>query len=131
MIRKNDLSKINIESCFYAILDEVFFDIGQPGTKPYSFYQLNELVKYLQSAQNFGIELHGFTHELKFGTAGASARLNAMLEYMKHEGITENRIKLYVESDLKSLTNTYRFYCEGLPCALYSSLIAIRFFQLN
>ena len=131
MIKGNELSKINPESCLYAILDEVFFDIGQPGTKPYSFYQLNELVKYLQSAQNFGVELHGFTHELEFGTAGASARLNAMLEYMKHVGITENRVKLYVESDLKSLTNTYRFYCEGLPCALYSSLIAIRFFQLN
>lgn len=128
MLKHNELSKIDTIGRFFALLDEVYFDIGQPGTKPRSLCQLDGLMVYLQHNPNLGIELNGLIHEVETDTVGANSRLNAMKQFFIDCGIAEGRIKLKVLDDFKSISPKYRFYREGLPCVYYSSLIAIRFF---
>lgn len=128
MLKHNELSKIDTIGRFFALLDEVFFDIGQPGTKPRSLCQLDGLIGYIQHNPNLGIELNGLIHEVETDTVGANSRLNAMKQFLIDSGIAEGRIKLKVLDDFKSISPKYRFYREGLPCVYYSSLIAIRFF---
>jgi len=128
MLKHNELSKIDTIGRFFALLDEVFFDIGQPGTKPRSLCQLDGLVDYLTLNPPVGIELNGLIHEVETDTVGVNSRLNATKKFLIDNGIGEYRIKLRALDDFKSISPKYRFYREGLPCVYYSSLIAIRFF---
>lgn len=130
MLKRHEFQKIDTACRNYALLDEVYFDIGQPGTNPRSLCQLNWLIDYLANNPGVGIELNGLIHEVESDTLGSSSRLYAFKQYLSARGIGENRIKLRVLDDIKSLSPKYSFYREGLPCVFYSSLVAIRFFNI-
>lgn len=130
MLKRDELPVIDTIGRFFALLDEVFFDIGQPGTKPHSFCQLDGLVGYLVNNPNLGIELNGLIHEVETDTVGANSRLNAMKHFLINNGIAEERVKLSLLDDFKSISTKYRTYREGIPCVYYSSLLAVRFFKL-
>jgi len=131
MLKKHDLLKIDTLCRYFALLDEVYFDIGQPGTKPRSLYQLYWLIDFLAQNPNLGVELNGILHEFEYDTVGAGSRLQAMIEYLQEMGISSSRIRLKISEDYKSISPKYRFYREGLPCVFYSSLVAVRFFTCN
>lgn len=131
MLKRNELAKIDTIGRFFALLDEVFFDIGQPDTKPRSLCQLDGLIGYIKHNPNLGIELNGFIHEVEMDTVGVNNRLNATKKFLIDNGIGENRIKLRALDDFKSISPKYRFYSEGLPCVYYSSLVAVRFFTIK
>ena len=86
MLKRHELSKIDTLCRYYALLDEVYFDIGQPGTKPRSLCQLYWLTDFMTQNPNLGIELNGILHEIENDTVGASSRLKAMMEYLQGNG---------------------------------------------
>lgn len=131
MLKRHELSKIDTLCRYYALLDEVYFDIGQPGTKPRSLCQLYWLTDFMTQNPNLGIELNGILHEIENDTVGASSRLKAMMEYLQEMGISGGRIRLRIFEDNKAISPKYRFYREGLPCVFYSSLVAVRFFTIK
>lgn len=127
---KDQLLRIDTLNRYFALLDEVYFDIGQPVSKPHSICQLEWLVKFLEKNGNLGIELNGLIHGVELDSIGAQSRVNALHEYLESSGISHSRLRSKVLGDYKPIAPMYRFYREGLPCVYYSSLVAVRFYYL-
>ena len=130
LLKRTEYKDIDTLNRYFALLDEVYFNIGQPNPKPHSFCEIDRLIAFLSDNVDIGIELYGLLHEVEIDPVGADNRVDALRKQLIHSGIAESRIKLKVFDDLKSISNKYSFYCEGRRCVYYSSLIAIRFFKI-
>lgn len=131
LLKRSEYLKIDTMGARYAILDEVYFDIGKPGTKPRSLCQLDGLVKFLSDNPGIGVELNGFMHEFEMDTLGSMSRIHSFIDFLCNHGVDGSRITTSTFNDLKPISKKYNFSCESIPCALYASLFAIRFYKLN
>lgn len=131
LLKRSEYYKIDTLGSHFALLDEVYFDIGQPGSKPRSISQLDWLIKFLSENPSIGIQLNGILHEVETDGVGSDSRLLALKNYMSEHGIDAKRIVTQTHTDFKSVSTKYRFFREGLPCVYFTSLVAVRFFNVN
>lgn len=104
LLKRSEYLKIDTLGARYAILDEVYFDIGKPDTNPRSLCQLDGLVKFLTNNPGIGVELNGFMHEVEIDTLGSMSRTHSFKYFLCSQGIDGARITTRTFDDLKPIS---------------------------
>jgi len=127
-IAKDDISRL-VNSSHFAILDEVYFNVGNPDIQPLGLFQHFQLIEMLKFNSQLGINLYGLCHEHEIDDVGASGRVNNLKRWLVNSGIGEERIKVSV-LELKSVSSGFSYTMYGIEYPVYSSLVMFNLFSL-
>jgi len=125
---KGDIDEL-INTNLYAVLDEVYFNVGNPDLPPLSLQQHFQLVEMLKTNSQLGINLYGLWQEHELDGAEASNRVASFKRWLETNGIKEERIKISI-LEFKSITNNSNYTMYGLEYPVHSNLVMFNFFSL-
>lgn len=117
------------DSSYFAILDEVYFNVGNPDIEPLSLYQHQQLLDILKQNSTLGISIYGTLQEHELDNAEATKRVDNLKRWLINNGINDNRIKVSV-LEFKSVTNNLSYTVYGIEYPVYSRLVMFNLFSL-
>lgn len=122
----HEVDRLAADSAF-MLLDEVYFDIGNPDMECRSFMQLRTLARYLIERENTLKELRilGMWHQFEAEPDAARERADFIARRLIDFGVSPDIINVK-SLDLKANSSEFEFYDRGIKRILYSSLIALR-----
>lgn len=116
------------DSSYFAILDEVYFNVGNPDIEPLSLYQHKQLLEILKNS-TLGINIYGALQEHELDNSEATKRLDNLKHWLIDSGIDNSRIKTKV-LQFKSVTNNLSYTVYGIEYPVYSRLVMFNLFSL-